>query len=187
MYQFYKEKVKHDNDFEGHGDTKEWEKECVSLATYKRIFRSDFNLKFKNPKKDICKTCDRFQIQIGAEKTSGNSQQNIERLRILKTEQEFHHRQAEQASGIRDADTKAGAEGSVHVISFDLKKTFPLPKLRTNEAYYKCQLCIFNLGIQNLGTQQAHIHIWPEGIASRGAQEVSSCLMNYIKNNVNTE
>jgi len=79
---------------------------------------------------------------------------------------------------------KKEKKGDVHVISFDLQKVFPLPKITTNEAYYKRQLSVLNFGIQNLASGQAYMYIWHEGIASRGPQEIASCLKMYVQENV---
>lgn len=63
------------------------------------------------------------------------------------------------------------------------KKSFHY-KITTNEAYYKRQLSVLNLGIQNLASEQACMYIWHEGIASSGPQEIASCLKMYIQENV---
>lgn len=33
----------------------------------------------------------------------------------------------------------------------------------------------------------AYMYVWDESIASRGPQEIRSCILHFIKNNVNTE
>ena len=38
----------------------------VSLSTYKSVFYKNFNLRFKTPNKDTCKTCDSNKIAIDA-------------------------------------------------------------------------------------------------------------------------
>ena len=176
MYCLYKEMIKQEN-----SSTAEWEKHCVSETTYKRIFYRDFNLKFKSPKKDTCKTCDQLKIQIDVENNKQTTMENQEELKRLKCKQELHHRQVESSTASREKDSRDAREGKIHAISFDLEKTFPLPKLSTNEAYYKRQLSIFNLGIHDLATQQAYMYIWHEGVASRGPQEIGSCIMKYVK------
>lgn len=40
------------------------------------------------------------------------------------------------------------------------------------------------LGIHNLATNDVTIYVWNESLGSRGPQEIGSCILHYIKNNV---
>lgn len=53
--------------------------------------------------------------------------------------------------------------------------------LTTNLIYYKRQLWTYNLGIHECDTNQAFMNMWSEDIASRGASEIASCLLKYIR------
>ena len=63
--------------------------------------------------------------------------------------------------------------------TFDLQKVLSVPKLTTSEAYYCRQLSVYNLGIHNLNSGEGLMHVWDETVASRGAEEISSCLLKY--------
>ena len=63
--------------------------------------------------------------------------------------------------------------------TFDLQKAFSVPYLSANEAYYCRQLSVYNLGVHSLSTQQAVMHVWNETVASRGAEDIASCLLRY--------
>nr|CAI5835143.1 unnamed protein product [Callosobruchus analis] len=65
--------------------------------------------------------------------------------------------------------------------------TLPTPVLSTGICYYKRQLWTYCLGIHNLGSNEVFMYTWDESIASRGAQEVGSCILHYIKFFVKTE
>lgn len=71
------------------------------------------------------------------------------------------------------------------VIAFDLMKTLPTPVISTGVCYYKRQLWTYCLGIHDLITNKAYMYVWNESIASRGLQEIGSCILHYIKNFVN--
>nr|CAH7747680.1 unnamed protein product [Callosobruchus chinensis] len=81
-----------------------------------------------------------------------------------------------------NADIAHAAEtDDSETITFDMQKTLPLPKLSTSIIYYKRQLWLYNCGIYAGKDKKSVLHIWLEGQAGRGAQEVGSCLKKYIK------
>lgn len=54
--------------------------------------------------------------------------------------------------------------GKIAVISFDMEKTLPLPKISVGEAFYLRQLWMYNLGVHvtHNKVDKAHFHIWTE-------------------------
>jgi len=146
--------------------------EKVSISKYRRIFET-YNLKFKSPKKDTCKICDSLKIQIEA------ADSDLQK-KILDGKKELHLRQVKLALDAKSDDSQPN-NNLKYVISFDLQKTYPLPRITTNEAYYKRQLSLYNLGIHDMINRQAYMYLWHEGIASRGTQEIGSCLYRHIQ------
>jgi len=67
-------------------------------------------------------------------------------------------------------------DSNVHVVTFDLQSTLPTPRLSSNIVYYKRQLMVYNLGIHDCKTEVGYMYAWHEGQASRGAQEIASCI-----------
>lgn len=149
----------------------------VSRFVFTKIFNEEFNLHFRYPATDTCKKCDSMNVKI--ESLTGEDKRKVE------IEKELHLRMADAArSGMRE-DPKEDPN-STTTIAFDLMKTLPTPNISTGVAYYKRQLWTYCLGIHNLSTNQAHMYVWHEGMASRGPQEIGSCIMHYVKNYVQT-
>lgn len=145
----------------------------VSETVYRNIF-SEQNLYFHAPSKDTCQRCDKFQLQI-------QCAEEPQKLAI-KNEHELHLRKADSARQAMNDDTKLAAQNNSYgVISFDLQKALPFPTLKTSVAYYKRNLYCYNLGVHNLVNEKAVMHIWDETVASRGSQEIASCLSDYLK------
>jgi len=71
------------------------------------------------------------------------------------------------------------------VITFDLKSVFSVPRLSSNVVFHKRQLSVYNLGIHDCATETAYMNVWDETTASRGAQEIASCLRKYLTSNGN--
>lgn len=153
----------------------------VSFVSYKRIFYSEFNLKFKSLKKDTCNTCDTYQAKI---KCSPNEEQTSS----LREEHNKHiHIWQEARQKMKDDMSKAAECNWLECITFDLEKTLPLPRLPTGILFYKRQIWLYNLGIHSGKTNKGFFNIWMEYEAGRGAQEIGSCLMKYVDENVSSD
>ena len=148
---------------------------------FRKILNENFNLHFHAPISDSCRRCDSFKMSIMACTDERKKKE-------LEFEKELHLRKAEEArEGMReDRELARQPEQDVTCIDFDLMKTRATPVLSTGVCYYKRQLWTYCLGIHDLASENAIMYLWNESIACRGAQEVGSCLLYYVKNFVHT-
>lgn len=146
----------------------------ASQSYYEDIFRHQFNLRFKKPKKDTCLKCDIFAVQ---RKTLVGS--------ALKAAEETHDDHLLEANTLstqmRNDLEAAKSDDSLETLTYDMQKTLPIPKLSTSIAYYKRQLNLYNLGIHSGSTGRGQFNLWLENEASKGTQEVGSCLKLHIE------
>ncbi len=146
----------------------------VSRSVYKRVFYEDFNLRFKKPKKDTCKKCDIYAAKI-------KSADPTER-QIL---EEWHNNHLEEAEKLQELMKKdmenAKNDPDLETLTYDMQKTLSVPRLPTNMVYYMRQLNFYNLGIHIGSSDTAIFNIWLETEASKGTQEVGSCLKIFIE------
>lgn len=157
---------------------KEETEKPVSFQTYRRIFLTKFNLKFKKIKKDTCNTCDTYHSRFQ------NTLTNNEKEKI-KEEHETHIKNWQEARNQMKNDMKMAKENEeIECLTFDLEKTLPLPRLATGILFYKRQIWLYNLGVHSGSTNKGHFYIWTENEAGRGAQEIGSCLLKHIKENL---
>ena len=61
----------------------------------------------------------------------------------------------------------------------------PLPKVSTGILCYKRQNHFYDLAIHDASSKQGIFNVRTENIASRGSQEVRSCLKTYIEEYIN--
>jgi hypothetical protein len=157
---------------------------AVSEAMYRNIFHGSFNLKFQRPKKDTCTKCDSFETQLCALRQL-QGEQVEEKIATLTAERDLHHKYVENARSELQADRLAAKDPNhkSKVITFDLQSTLPTPRLSTNVIFYKRQLMVYNLGIHDLADETGFMHVWHEAEASRGAQEIASCIRKHVNNN----
>ncbi|CAK1590203.1 unnamed protein product [Parnassius mnemosyne] len=155
-------------------------KRPVSINTFKRIFYSNFNLRCKPLKKDTCNKCDSLRNKI--------KNCSSEEKTILVAEKEEHLKRAEELRIQMNQDLqRAKIDEKFECLTYDLEKTLPLPRIPTNIVFYKRQLWLYNSGIHAGSNDVGYCNIWVEGEAGRGAQEVGSCLVRFIKNDLSHE
>lgn len=154
----------------------EGKSEPVSEAIYRRTFSSEFNLYFHTPLKDTCSKCDSFKNKL-------LNINNEEEKRNLQAMHELHLRKAEAARTAQANDaTLSKNDSNVYAFTFDLEKALPFPKLTTGIAYYKRNMYLYNLGIHELNNNVGFMYTWDETLASRGSQEISSCVTKHLLN-----
>ncbi|GBP47066.1 hypothetical protein EVAR_29669_1 [Eumeta japonica] len=149
-------------------------RKCVEFSTFKKIFYNEFNLRCKSLKKDTCNKCDAYATAI-----QGYGSKEEKELKLQ--EHNAHLEKAELLrSKMKDDFERAKVNNNIECLSFDLEKTLPLPRIPTNIIFYKRQLWVYNCGIHAASNEKGYCYVWAEGEAGRGAQEVRSCLLNYI-------
>lgn len=157
----------------------EYKKKCaqpVSMYMFRDTFHRRFNLKFKPPLMDTCDCCNKLQLKI-KDPTTRHEQ------KIKVHEQKTNHLQRVEFISREykaNVDESKISGGTKIVLVFDLEKVFDTPKLNTNSAYYKRKLSTYNLCVHDETNNKSHMYIWHEGMASRGPQEIASCLFYHF-------
>jgi len=140
---------------------------------YRHIFNTRFNLSFHPPRKDTCKRCDEYKVQLAAAEASGDEAKTTD----LRREHELHLRKAEAVR--TQLHSEHNNDSHHEAFTFDLQKVLSLPRLTTNEVYYCRQLSVYNLGVHSLTSRKSTFFVWDETVASRGSQDIGSCLVKY--------
>uniref|UniRef100_A0A1B0DBG1 Uncharacterized protein n=1 Tax=Phlebotomus papatasi TaxID=29031 RepID=A0A1B0DBG1_PHLPP len=142
----------------------EKQRKKVSKTVFSDIFNKEFNLSFKKPHQDTCKVCDIHRAMNAKEKENN----------ARKMDQHLQEKDTVRQEFINDVQ-RAKDEGHVKVITFDLQKALPTPKVTTNVAFYKRQLWTYNLCLYDESEKHE---------ASRGGQEIGSCILKHVKNHI---
>lgn len=151
--------------------------EPVLEHMYRKIFCTEYNIGFKLPKSDTCKTCDQLNIKI----ESATKERNDQELYRLSTELNLHKAKAKAMQDL----LKSSVEESKNnirklVISFDLQQALPIPKLTTGPAFYCRKIWMYNLGIHDCTEGKGYMFLWTEDTAKRGSDEVASILLKFL-------
>lgn len=148
----------------------------LSEIKFREIFNTEFNLSFARLKTDTCRKCDTFKALSQSQSHGSLQRANIEQEKkehlqlVQKTSNEFH-----------EIVKHASIPGNkTEVYTFDLQRALEMPVLQTSEVYYMRQLWLYNLGIYDEVRKTAYMYVWPESTASRGSQEIASCLYKHF-------
>lgn len=152
------------------------ERTVLSEGIFREIFNTKFNLAFKRPKTDTCKRCDEINVKI---KSGGLS---YEQLQSEEKQKLYHHENVREKKKKfeKDVEEAKKSNGKTECYTFDLQRTLETPSLSTSVAYYKRQLWTYNLCIYDEVNEKGYMYMWSEDVASRGANEVGSCLIKHV-------
>lgn len=155
------------------------DKKPVSEWVFRNIFNTQFNLSFTRLKVDTCGKCDKIKAEIRTEK-------NLTRIKELECERQMHWDLDKKISLEFDEDRKASqnSDNKMEMLTFDLQRALEMPVIRTGEAYYKRQLWFYNLCVYDNRRGIAYMYCWNESIASRGSQEIASCLIKHFMTHI---
>lgn len=154
----------------------------IKESAYRKIFCTSYNIGFKLPKSDTCKTCDEMNIKIDSLKQNNNN--NVQEVQELITTLNIHKF---RAKGMQDllkleADNSKRVENKL-VISFDLQQAMPVPKLTTGPAFYSRKIWLYNLGVHDCTNERGYMYVWTEDQAKRGADEIISAVLKFLEDN----
>jgi len=146
----------------------------VSRTLNEKYFKAA-GLKVKDPKKDTCAQCDKYKIKLTDNIITTDQKNKIIEDKIQ------HQNEAEQAYESKRNDIATMSTDHC-ILSFDLQQCLPTPSLESSVAFYKRQLWTYNLTVHNCASSKAICYIWYETITKRGANEIGSCVYNYLSN-----
>ena len=138
-----------------------------------KIFTSDFNLSFFQPKKDQCETC------VAYENASETEREN------LKASYDQHLVEKELSRKEKEKDKQTLVDKALLAV-YDLQAVMPLPKGECSAFYYSSKLNVVNFTITDLLKTNTECYVWDESNGHRGANELGSCVLKYIEKNIGT-
>ncbi|GAB0098363.1 hypothetical protein DMENIID0001_140850 [Sergentomyia squamirostris] len=148
----------------------EEERNAVSDSIFRDVFYKDFNLAFKRRPQDTCKSCDKYK------------EASTEEKKKMENDHEKHMQATrDMAAKFRSDVDAAKANETLKVLTFDLQKSLVTPTLSASIAFYKRKLWTYNLCVYDEAEDKGFMYVWNETVASRGCQEIGSCLLEHFK------
>jgi hypothetical protein len=150
---------------------------ACNFSLYYKIFRSEFNLGFGNPRSDICGICEKLRLKIKL------CQDPAEKVTLM-TDFNLHKRRAKYFYTLLN---RVDYEEPSITVAFDMQQNQPLPKVAVGEAFYARQIWVFNLTFvvhadNTQPKEKVHIYTWDETQAGRDSNTVASALLHFLVN-----
>ncbi|KAF8778319.1 hypothetical protein HNY73_015050 [Argiope bruennichi] len=139
----------------------------ATSSTFNRIFNTAFNISFFVPKKDQCDLCERYK----------NSDEEGKRTLSQQYEQ---HLQEKTLARIEKENDKNRTDGTVTAV-YDLQAVLQIPKGQISLFFYKSRINCLNLTVSDLRAKDVVCYFWDETEGKKGAVEIRSCILDYIK------
>ena len=153
----------------------------ISYHSYKHVFNTKFNLSFGYPRTDTCSACDKFHATL----RTLSADTDAAKIKQLTVENELHKRKAQTFyDRKRNARLEGKREPDRLFIAMDFQKNISLPKVSTNDVYYRRQLSVFSFNIHVLHSGESIFYTYPETIAKKSPNEVVSFLVHFLYNYV---
>ncbi|CAF4933893.1 unnamed protein product [Pieris macdunnoughi] len=140
----------------------------VKQCYFRRIFTTQYNIGFGNPRTDVCSKCTELEEQIKNEKNESVKAKYM----IEKT---IHKRKAKKFYQLLNQ-----RQDGMITLSFDCQKNQVLPKLPDQITYYSRQLYIYNFAVvlavegKRLNKDTVTLYTWNENEYKKGANEIAS-------------
>lgn len=153
-------------------------RKTLSEWKFRHIFNTKFNLGFHPKRVDTCRNCDKFEALLKSEAT------NTEKKKHFSIQKERHLQMVKHSKEMFKQTIKDSQNdlSKVEILVFDLQRALEIPSISTSEAFYRRQLWCYNLCVYDEKRKKGYHYFWNESIASRGSQEISSCLKKHFEN-----
>lgn len=164
MYDMFKEKHPESN---------------VKYHYYRQYFHEHFELSFGRPQVDTCVVCEELKLKLKSPHLNDVAK------RVAAAELLIHRRRAKKFySSLKESEQKCQDSINTHATAIDYMQNLPLPHIPIQTIFYLRQLWVNVFCIYDLKSKKSSFYLYHEGIARKGANEVSSFVMDYINTNI---
>lgn len=152
------------------------QRKVMSLSYFKKAFKK-FDFTFAKYRTPTCFTCSYIASKqkrsvISLETREMLEQKKDEHLCLAKNVVNEFDKEVRKARYISDENTE--------VFTFQLGQSIDFPKIEPVD-YMKQRLWLHQLGIFDEVRMLSYVYIWPESVASKGSQEIASCIIHHLK------
>jgi hypothetical protein len=159
------------------------------IQNINKIFLIKLSLKYLKLTKyllinQICKTCEKFNIQL----LSLQKNKELDQINQIKNELELYKNEAKKFYEMKNRiKNELSSDRKQAVICYDFQKNLQMPQTNVSVEYYLRKFFCYNFGLHDLKTNSAVMYLYPENFAKKGSDEVISFINFYIRNIMSKE
>lgn len=156
-----------------------WEQRTkISQGAFKRIFKTEYNLKFVRRTKPKCSLCRMSNQGLFVRSIACASQ---EKVRL-----DDHIATVEKANNVLFSlvDIAHLPTESIEIFTFEMQKSIELPCIDILHSFTKRQFWFHWLCVHDEVRNNTYYYVWNESIAGREAEETASCLYKHFLKHV---
>lgn len=151
----------------------------IKYEFYVKYFNENFSYRFGRPQIDVCSTCEELELK----QKSPHLSQHVKLA--AKAEQSVHKARSQKFFlAMKECSETCKVNEDRACLVFDYMQNLPLPHLPVQEIFYLRQLWVNAFCIHNLKDNSCQVYLYHEGEAKKGANEVCTFVMDYIKTNL---
>ncbi|CAH0690024.1 unnamed protein product [Spodoptera exigua] len=140
---------------------------------YRTIVNDHMNIAFFIPKKDLCDKCHAFSNEV-----SPTEEQ------VLAHNKHILNKETARKYKAKDKEDAIQSTSKTICATFDFQKLLNCPSGEVSLFYYKRKLSLMHFTVFDTGIKEASCYLWPQNVGKRGANEVGSCLLDFIEKKV---
>ena len=157
--------------------------------TYRKVYNSEFNLRFGLPRSDTCANCDRLNLALKSDPGDTVAHQQLADHQD-KADKGYQNMRGDKNAAVNSWNGYTRCLGTaayclkdaVDMVSFDFMQNLLTPNLTHNDVLkYKRQLWTNVFGIHDMVVDPGYMYLWDKTVARRGSLEVASCLRHLFE------
>lgn len=107
---------------------------------------------------------------------------DVARKTELQESYDLHIKNKDKVRDLKNTDKETFDKSTSTVAIFDLEKVLNIPQSPVGIFHYKRKYSVYNFTVYDSTNCQGYCYVWHQKIAKRGAIEIGSCLLQFIKN-----
>ncbi|XP_050516739.1 uncharacterized protein LOC114324154 [Diabrotica virgifera virgifera] len=162
-------------------ELKEEVRSHIDLFLEWRATTADLNQRNNTLKEEkLLPTCTEIMSSVGFINASEVEKQELQ--------EQYNNHIEDKELARKEKDMDKNSPDKIDAV-YDMQAALPCPQGDSSSFYYVSKLSVYNLTLYELKSTDEMYFMWHEGLAHRGANEVGSCVWNYLKsvNDKNSE
>lgn len=152
----------------------------LSETYFRKVFKKFFSLAFLKYSKSACSLCCNSKKLLKSQVIDVHFREQLQK----KMDEHVAILEKTKSDLLSTVQNATDILQHTEVFTFALQRALDLPSMSSNEALCKRSMWYFNLTVFDEIRKRGYMYTWPESVASHGSQEIASCLIRHMIENL---